>query len=190
MSLENLNKKKASKIIGIDCSTKSLAYAIFEDDKPIECGEVFFDGSNFYDRLNSAREKTEELVITGTLVADYVAIEKAVYVSSQDVAIQLAYFFGAVLSVLTKYTPEVINVAPITWQTAIGVPNLKTPEKNLIKTQNPNKSDSWYKAQGRKIRKDRILKIAEKNFAIPSQSDNIGDACGLALYASTTLTHR
>jgi hypothetical protein len=38
------------------------------------------------------------------------------------------------------------------------------------------------------MRKQRTLDIARKHFKIPSNSDNVGDAVGLALYCTKTLT--
>lgn len=188
MSIGQLTKVKANRVIGIDASTNSLAFAIFEDGKPISCGEVFFNGSTVFDRLNDAKRKTKALVDSGVLKGDYVAIESAIMVRNVQTAIDLAYVYGAIIGELMALNPQVHKVAPITWQSGIGNPNLKKAEKEALQKANPTKSKTWLQNEGRKMRKARTLDIARKHFKIPSDSDNVGDAVGLALYVSQTLT--
>lgn len=183
-----LTKVKAQRVAGLDCSTRSLAYAVW-DGGPITCGEVMFEGATVFERLKDAKKKTAELVRSGVLKADYIAIESAVMVKSVQVAIDLAYVYGAVIGELMEHNPEVHKVAPISWQSGIGNPNLKKDEKEQIKKDNPGKTATWYSNQGRKIRKARTLQIVGKYFTT-GDNDNIGDACGLAMYTAETLTHR
>lgn len=191
MSLLNLTKRKAGRVIGIDASTHSLAYAIFENDKPVLCGEVFFEGSDIYQRLNDARRKTQALVDTGVLVGDYIGMEAAIFArSGSDIAIKLAYVYGAVLGVLMQNKMEVVTVYPISWQTYIGNPNLKPAEKAKIREDNPDRKDSWYLSHGRKMRKQRTLDFAKQYFTIETNSDNVGDAVGIAAFTNETLTRR
>lgn len=188
MDYTSLKKKTASRVIGIDCSTQSLAYAVFEDGKPVLCGEVMFNGSDVYERLNDARRKTQMLVDQGVLVGDYVGMEAAIGGKSVQVTIKLSYVYGAVLSVLMQNKMEVNTVAPITWQTYIGNPNLKKDEKEQLRLDYPDQKPSWYQNKGRQIRKQRTLDFAKKFFSIPTNSDNVGDAVGVAYYVSKVLT--
>lgn len=190
MNYNSLTKRKAGRVIGIDCSTHSLAYAVFEDDKPVLCGEVQFNGADIYERLNDARRKTQALVDTGILVGDYVGFEAAIGGKSAQVTIKLSMVYGAVLSVLLQNKMDVVTVAPITWQTYIGNPNLKKDEKEQLRNDNPDRKDSWYANQGRLFRKARTLAFAKKYFTIPGDSDNVGDAVGIAYYTSEVLTKR
>lgn len=184
MKMAGLARTKADRVIGIDCSTNSLAFAVFEDRQPVTCGEFQFKGADVFERLSEAKRITAALVAEGILVGDYIAIESAVMVSNVQTAISLAYVYGAVLGELMEGSPVVERVAPITWQTGIGNPNLKKHEKEELKELYPNKSDSWYKSTGRKIRKQRTLDIAKEYFEIADDSDNVGDAVGIALYVS------
>lgn len=190
MSIGQLTKVKGTRVIGIDASTNSLAFAIFEDSKPIKCGEVMFTGSTIFERLNDAKNKTRALVNSGVLVGDYVAIEAAIMVRNIETAIDLAYVYGAIIGELMVFNPQVHKIYPISWQSGIGNPNLKTAEKEALKKANPGKSKTWYQNEGRKMRKQRTLDIARQHFTIPSNSDNVGDAVGLALFASGSLTRR
>lgn len=185
-----LAKKKASRVIGLDLSTKSLAFAIFEDERPVKCGEIKFSGSTVFDRLKDARNKVRKLVESGQFDADYIAIESAIMVRNIQTAIDLAYVYGTILGELSDATPNLEKVAPITWQSAIGNPNLKKAEKDAIQREFPGKSKSWYSNKGREIRKQRTLGIAREFFEIADGSDNVGDAVGIALFVSRHLTRR
>jgi Holliday junction resolvasome RuvABC endonuclease subunit len=190
MGIGQLTKKKAKRVCGIDASTNSLAFAIFEGEKPILCGEIEFEGATVFERLKDGKRKVRALVEKGILRADYIAIESAIMVRNIQTAIDLAYVYGAIIGELMAFNPEVHKVAPISWQSGIGNPNLKKPEKEQIVKDFPGKSKSWYQNKGRLIRKQRTLDIAQRYFTIPSESDNIGDAVGIALYASKALTRR
>lgn len=186
-----LTTVKAKRVCGIDASTNSLAFAIFDGDTPIMCGEIFFNGSTPFERLKDARRKVGALVRNGTFDGvEYVAIESAIMVRNIQVAIDLAYTYGAIISEMSEVCKELHKVAPISWQTGIGNPNLKKAEKDAIMAEFPGKSKSWYQNKGRLIRKQRTLDIAREFFSIPSNSDNVGDAVGIALHASRTLTRR
>lgn len=187
--LAALSKVQASRVMGIDCSTYSLGFAIFDRDKPLRCGEIFFEGSNLYERLNDAHHKVPALVKDGLLVADFVAIEGAIAVGNNvQTAISLAYVYGAVMGGLMDGGMQVVKVSPLTWQSYIGNPNLKKAEKDAIIAATPGKSKSWYQSAGREFRKQRTLKFARDYFEIESGSDNVGDAVGIAYYAVNALT--
>lgn len=190
MGIGSLSKPKASRVIGVDASTNSLAFAIFDDGKPVSCGEINFKGSTVFERLKDAKKKTRALVKSGVLKGDYVVIESAIMVRNVQTAIDLAYVYGSILGELAEGTKQLEKIPPITWQSGIGNPNLKKPEKEAIEKDFPGKSKSWYQNKGRQIRKARTLAIARQYFKIADNSDNIGDAVGIALYASKTLTRR
>lgn len=190
MGIGSLTKVKAKRVCGIDASTNSLAFAVFEGETPIHCGEVVFKGSTVFERLKDAKRITKRLVADGTLKADYIAIESAIMVRNIQTAIDLAYVYGAIIGELMETNPEVHKVAPISWQSSIGNPNLKKAEKDALIAANPGKSKTWYQNEGRKMRKQRTLNIAKEFFDIPSNSDNIGDAVGLGLHVSRVLTRQ
>lgn len=185
-----MTKVKAQRVIGIDASTNSLAFAIFEGETPIKCGEIKFKGSNVFERLKDAKRKTRALVKSGELKGDYIAIESAIMVRNVQTAIDLAYVYGAILGELGLATKHLEKVAPISWQSGIGNPNLKAAEKAAIQAEFPGKSKTWYQNKGRQIRKARTLAIAREYFDIADGSDNVGDAVGIALFVSRHLTRR
>lgn len=183
-----MTRVKAQRVIGIDASTNSLAFAVFEGETPIKCGEIKFNGSNVFERLKDAKRKTRGLVKAGVLKGDYIAIESAIMVRNVQTAIDLAYVYGAILGELGLATNNLEKVAPISWQSYYGVPNLKAHEKIAIQEEFPGKSKTWYQNKGRQIRKQRILDKSRKYFEIADGSDNVGDAVGIAYYVANKLT--
>lgn len=187
MGIGSLAKVKAKRVVGIDASTNSLAFAIFEGESPIKCGEVKFNGSTVFERLEDAKKKTHGLVSAGVLRADYIAIESAIMVRNIQTAIDLAYVYGAIIGELMEFNPKVEKVAPISWQSHYGVPNLKKVERDQLRIDFPGKSKTWYQNKGREIRKQRILDRSRTYFDVADGSDNVGDAIGIAYYVSTKL---
>lgn len=188
MSLANLKKVPAGRVLGIDCSTKSLAYAVFHNREPLLCGEVFFTGATLYERLADAHKKVPALVKAGVLKAEYIAFEAAYLGPNPQTGISLAYVYGAAMGGLMDSGMKVVTVNPLQWQSYIGNPNLKKAEKEAIKIANPGKSASWYSNANREYRKQRTLTWAKGMFEIPTDSDNVGDAIGVAWYAAHHLT--
>ena len=183
--LANLVKRPKT-IIGIDCSTKTLAYAKFTDGEFVNCGELFFPANEpLWERLSFAHEMIPPLVETGLLKADLIVFEGAILVGNNaKVGISLAYVYGAAIGALKSDGTAVATVAPLTWQSFIGNPNLTPKEKAEIKKDFPGKKASWYSAKSREIRKQRSLDFARTYAKIDTDSDNVGDAVGVAYYAT------
>lgn len=179
-------KTKASEVISIDCSTNSLAFARYTDGVLKEYGEVPLTGNDIFQKSLQSKLAVRNLLKDGT--PDFVAFEAAIFVNNLQVAIKLAYVYGAAIAEFVEAGCEVVTPAPITWQTAIGNPNLTKQEKADIKQAFPEKSDSWYKNYGRKFRKDRTRQIAESLAGTSIESDNESDAIGIGLYTVQTLT--
>lgn len=188
MLISELKKVPVGRIMGLDCSTKSIAFAIINDGIPEAAGEITLAGANVFERLDDARAKTQAMVDNGVFNVNYIGIESAIMVASPQVAIKLAYVYGVVMGVLMQNRATVVEVAPITWQSYIGNPNLRPAEKAKFRVDFPGKSESWYKTYGRKFRKQRTMDIARQHFSIPTDSDNVSDAVGITLYLRDNLT--
>lgn len=182
MSLAKLKLVKAKRVLGVDASTNSIAFCIFEHDQPVSYGEVKFEGSDVYERILDAKRKTNALEQQGVLKADFMAIEAGVVVKSTHVGIKMAYVFGAIMAEILDDNMKVLEVHPISWQSAIGNKNFTKAEKEAVRLEFPGKSDNWYKAKIRDIRKNRTLEFAH-NLGVKTDSDNVADAVGIAHYA-------
>jgi Holliday junction resolvasome RuvABC endonuclease subunit len=186
--LSDIHKTRAQKVMGIDCSTKSIAFTMFDGEEFHKCGEVFFEGATVFDRVYDAHKKT--MALFEYFNPDFVAIEAAIMVRSTSVAIKMAYVFGAVIAALLQNGAKVVEVAPISWQSFIGNKNLTKLEKDAIKKEFPGKSATWYQNKGRLIRKQRTIDFAKKNFGIELESDNVADSLGIAWWAVKNKTRR
>lgn len=188
MSLSQLRKTRSESVIGIDCSTNSVAFCVFKDDKPQALGSLSIKGADIYARIAHAHKITEVLRVM--YKPTYIAMEAAVFVNSPQVAIKLSYVYGAVLGQLTVDGAKINTVPPITWQTAIGNKILTAAEKNKIKADNPGKSASWYKNAGRLLRKQRTMDYFNDKYNLGITDDNVSDAAGVAAFTYHTLTKR
>lgn len=167
--------------MGLDCSTNSLAFAFVKNGSLLRYGEIFFNGPDVYHRASDARKKIE--AIKHEFEISCVAIEKTIHVRSVDTAIKMAFVAGTVISCLLDDHVKVLEIAPISWQSGIGNPNLTSKEKLLIQKANPGKSKAWYQAKNRSVRKQRTMNWVKDRFGLDIGSDNVTDAIGLAFYS-------
>lgn len=184
MSLAKLAKVTDSRVLGIDASTRSVAFCLFENKTPIKWGEVFFDGGDVYERILDAKKKVRS--IAKTFPSDFVAIEAAIMVRSANTGLKMAYIFGAIMGELVDDGRKVVEVHPITWQSFIGNKNFTKAEKLEIQNKYPGKTANWYKAKGREIRKQKTIDFC-KQLGVNVESDNVADSCGIGWYAANNM---
>lgn len=191
MSIVSLQKTKASRVLGIDCSTKSLAFCIFYNRKPVRWGKILFEGATVFDRLKDASQKTSALM--HEFDVDFIAMEGAILANNKNVkvTIDLSLVYGAVLAQLLLGRAKVIHVSPLEWQNAIGNKVFSKVEVAQMKSDFPGKSTSWYSTKKRSIRKQRTMDFINGKWPVMNiTDDDVGDACAIAYYAYTNLTRR
>lgn len=169
-------------ILCIDASTNSMAYAIFNSTELVHYGKVPFSGTTVYGKIVSA-----VTAVYDTLKAfqvDAVVIERAVYINSPKTMSELSMVQGAILAGagLAKVT-KFRGTNPIAWQSFIGNKVLTKQEKLDIVNKQPGMSKSYYKAQERKLRKDRTISFVNINYNLNIDDDDIADAIGIGHYA-------
>jgi len=172
-----------NKICAIDASTNSLAFALFENKKIVTIGKIKFDGNTNYEKVMDACAKTKAFFeYCGGFEA--IVIEHTVFMNSPKTAADLALVQGALLGAagLTG-TKQIGTVAPITWQSYLGNKKLTKEEQLEIRSTNPGKSISWYKAYERQIRKERTMKLIEINYDKNINDNDVADACGIGHWA-------
>lgn len=184
MSLAKLAKSPDRRVLGIDASTRSIAFCLFDNNVPIKWGEVFFDGGDVYERILDAKKKVKS--VTKSLPSDFVAIEAAVMVRSANTGLKMAYIFGAIMGELISDGRRVVEVHPITWQSYIGNKNFTKAQKLELQNKYPGKSANWYKAKMREVRKQKTIDFC-KELGVVVESDNVADACGIGWYAANNL---
>lgn len=178
-------------MLGIDCSTKSLAFTLFYNKRPVKWGKILFEGATVFDRIKDASQKVKALLTQ--FDADFIAMEGAILANNNNVrvTIDLSLVYGAVLAQLLHGRAKVIHVSPLEWQRAIGNPAFTPAETKQLKLDFPGKSASWYTNKKRSIRKQRTLDFVNGKWPVLNLTDDdVGDSCGIAYYAYTTLTRR
>ena len=171
----------ATKVLGVDASTNSIAFCLMNDKKPVKWGEIHFQGASVYERIFDAKRKVK--AIKEQLNYDTIYIEAAVSVMSVATGFKMAYMFGAIIGELMYDDTKVIEVHPLKWQGYINNPNFTKSQKEEIKKEFPGKSDSWYKGKIREIRKQKTMDFA-KTLGVITESDNVGDAVGIAWWGA------
>jgi Holliday junction resolvasome RuvABC endonuclease subunit len=184
VSLAKLKTQRSNSVLGIDASTKSIAFCLFDSEAPVKWGEIFFSGSNVYERVLDAKRKTRQ--VRELFPTDFVAIEAAVMVRSANTAIKMAYIFGAIMGELIDDHRKVIEVHPITWQSYIGNKNFTKAQKQVVYDEFPGKTKSWYSGHIRKMRKQATIDFCH-TLGVYTDSDNVADACGIGWYAHNNL---
>lgn len=179
---------KPNRICAIDASTNSLAFASFSGDCLDAIGKIGFVGDNTYKKVSDAAAKTQAFFnVYG--IPDAVVIEHTVFINSPKTAADLALVQGAILGAMGVCgVKNIKSINPIAWQTFIGNGRLTTPEKQIIRSDYPGKSDSWYKAQERSFRKQRTMHFVEIQYDKILLDDDVADAIGIGHYAINNWT--
>lgn len=188
MTLASLVKTQASKVLGIDASTNSIAFCLMENDIPLKWGKINLVGNDIYEKIYDAKVKMS--VMLDELQADYIAVEGAVLVRSADAVIKLSYVYGVVIAELMSTGAKVITISPTSWQAYIGNKNPTKEEKSGIRLANPGYADSWYKNQLRNMRKQRTADYFNKKYNLSISDFDVADSFGIAHYANKELTKR
>jgi Holliday junction resolvasome RuvABC endonuclease subunit len=172
-------------ICAIDASTNSLAFAIFNtEEKTLDAvGKINFVGKDTYEKVMDAGKKVKAFLdIYGSFEA--IVIEHTVFMNSPKTAADLALVQGAILGAAGQAGTKVIGkVAPITWQNFIGNKKISKDEQLFIRSQNPGKSESWYKTYERNLRKERTINFINIQYDRTIDDNDIADACGIGHWA-------
>jgi hypothetical protein len=170
-------------ICAIDASTNSLAFALFVNNDLSSIGKIHFDGNNIYEKVMDAGKKVKAFFdIYGGFEA--IVIEHTVFMNSPKTAADLALVQGAILGSAGQSGTKVIGrVSPITWQNFIGNKKISKEEQLVIRAQTPGKSESYYKAYERMLRKERTINFININYDRTITDNDVADACGIGHWA-------
>ena len=170
------------KFVSIDSSTTSLAFASFDGENLVQWGILYFSGAGIYDKIPDIARKTK--LLFESVETKHIVIESTFFSVNPKVTTDLALAQGALLGAASASGARFIaGCIPIQWQKAIGNGPLTKEEKMEIIKQNPGKSQSWYKSQPRKIRKQRTIDFVNNTYGLKVKDDNVADAIGLGTYA-------
>ena len=171
------------KICAIDASTNSLAFATFHGGHLKEYGKINFIGKDIYEKVIDAGKKSKGL-FDHIVNVDAIVIEHTVFMNSPKTAADLALVQGAILGSAGQTGTKVIGkVSPITWQNFIGNKKISKDEQLFIRSQIPGKSESYYKAHERMLRKERTIKFINTIYDRTITDNDVADACGIGHWA-------
>ena len=174
----NLNSHNRQKICAVDASTNSIAFAIFNNKELDFVGKVTFFGNTIYEKIGDAYAKTRALFDLYDI--DAVVIEHTIFMNSPKTVSDLALVQGAILAAFWECgVKEIGSVSPITWQSYIGNKKFTKEEKIEMRNKTPNKSESWYKAQEREVRKEKTIKFINLQYDKEIEDNDVADACGI-----------
>lgn len=172
------------RVIGLDCSTNSFAFAIIEDGTLLHWGEIGYGKGSIMHRARNANRVATEMTNEEYFAdIDKVAYEDVVYINNRQTVIRLAMLLSSAVSPFAKSGVETQPVTPLAWQSYIGNKTLTKAEKDKIKEKHPNQSKTWYSNKGREFRKQRTIDWVKDKFGVEIDSDNVSDAIGVAYYA-------
>jgi len=175
------NKPKG--ICSIDASTNSLAFAFFYEDSLESIGKINFSGSNTYQKVSDAAAKTLAF-FEHYGIPEAVVIEHTVFMNSPKTAADLALVQGAMLGAMSMAGVKTIkSINPIAWQTFISNGRLTKEEILKLRSDNPGKSDSWYKSQGRELRKQKTIRFVNVQYDRNVVDNDVADSIGIGHYA-------
>ena len=174
---------KPQRICAIDASTNSLAFALFVEDNLESIGKINFEGNDIYQKVMDAGKKVKAFFeIYGGFEA--IVIEHTVFMNSPKTAADLALVQGAILGSAGQTGTKIIGkVSPITWQNYIGNKKISKEEQLLIRGETPGKSESYYKAYERMLRKERTIKFINTIYDRTITDNDVADACGIGHWA-------
>ena len=174
---------KPHTICAIDASTNSLAFALFSGDDLGVVGKIHFEGNEVYEKVMDAGKKVKAFFdYYGGFEA--IIIEHTVFMNSPKTAADLALVQGSILGAAGQTGTKIIGkVSPITWQNYIGNKKISKEEQLLIRSQIPGKSDSYYKAHERMLRKERTIKFINTIYDRTITDNDVADACGIGHWA-------
>jgi len=178
MGIKTLVKKRPKTILGLDSSTNSCAFCLFDENGPITWGEIVFKGDNVFERLSDGQRKVGTSL--KKLNPDMIVFESAIFVQNKKTVVLLAYSFGAIVASIMRKGTQVEEIPPITWQNAIGNKALNKEEKLKIQKTYPDKKATWYQAKYRETRKQRTMDWVKSNYGIDVPNDNVSDAIAIA----------
>lgn len=179
----------AKTVIGVDASTKSVAFSVFRGGKCIDSGKLTLDSPSIEESCGDANKRMHELI--KTYKPDMLVIEKAVFVNNTKVAIQLGNIFGAIIGVAAAQGIICLQAPPFDWLRYIG--NSVKSNAAAIKTEQhktPGKSKNWYKQQIRLQRKQFTIDWVNKKHDLNIDDDDIADAIAVGDYGYNVLSTR
>lgn len=176
-----IETSKPDRVLGLDLSTKSIAFGVIDKGELDACGKVDIVGEGLWEKCADASRKID--AILKLTDPEFVCIESAVYVNNRSVIIKLSHIYGSVGGAIGRKGYRVTDVSPLAWGAHIDNPVNNKARRAALKKEFPGRSASWLKAEARRRRKQFTLDWAQEKFKVDPGDDDVGDAIAVAWYA-------
>lgn len=177
-----------SKVMGVDISSTSLAFAYLDDKELKSWGKIFIVGEDSFDRCGDIINKSGALF--GNFSPDLVMFESSAYVNNNAVMKQLSMIFGAAAGSARLARAKVLDVPPVTWQSYIGNPPNSKKVREQFAKNNPGLTDSQLKVKLRGERKQRNIDFVKETYQVELEDDDVADAICIGYYASEVFSNQ
>jgi len=178
MALKKPEEVKVDTILGLDVSTNSLAWCLYDKNGPVRWGEIKFKGNTVFERIADGQRKVSAGM--KDIKPDLIIFESAVFIQNKKTVVLLAYAFGAIVGALMRKGVRVVEIPPITWQNAIGNKAFTKDEKTAFRSMYPDVNEAKFKEILREERKQRTIRWVKANHSIEVTNDNVADAIAVA----------
>ena len=177
-----ITRSDTTRTLGLDLSTKSMAFAVIESGSVDVYGKLYIEGNTIWERAACANRNAYYMLKMTR--PTHVSIESAVFVNNRSVVIKMAYVYGSVAGVVGAKGYSMSEVSPLSWGAYIGNPVNNKAQKMMLKKEFPGKTDSWLKGEARRRRKKFTMDWVESQFGVVVNDDDVADAIAVAFYAS------
>lgn len=164
-------------ILSLDASTTAIGWAVFDNDKLIECGRLTPTEKDleWRDRVHNLLPQLEQLIIKYKPIKIYQEDVPMGGAGGALVLIELAYVQGLLSSIETKYC-DIEYIAVGTWRKNIGINSGQDQRRNAKKIKSIEKANELFNL-------DLPLEFTSTGNYKENGSDDIADS--ILLYCST-----
>lgn len=164
-------------ILSLDASTTAIGWAVFDNDKLIECGRLTPTERDleWRDRVHNLLPQLEQLIIKYKPTKIYQEDVPMGGAGGALVLIELAYVQGLLSSIETKYC-DIEYIAVGTWRKNIGINSGQDQRRNAKKIKSIEKANELFNL-------DLPLEFTSTGNYKENGSDDIADS--ILLYCST-----
>lgn len=175
-------------VMGIDSSSKSVAYCVMEVDGEdwtvVDYGKIVLPPQSMSHKLKKINESLPAVFEANDI--DAVVIEQTIYIQSPQTSRILSYIVGALFISCLQHCKTVTDVQIMKWKNFIGYKNV-TKTEIADWTRDIGKKEAKKKAAvERKARTERIVKDTFPGLSDVDDND-IMDSVGVAMWAAGNL---
>jgi Holliday junction resolvasome RuvABC endonuclease subunit len=178
-----INQIKYEKILAIDPSSHSLAWAVVDVNGVCETGKIDYKAiKDMPTRIQTINKELEEIIIANK--PTHAVIEQSVYIQNFQSSRVISYIIGCAMGVIVRNNITVEDVNPLIWKKGIGYKNLTKQDREELENNNVSGNAQ---IKFKKERKERVREIVALRYGkdTPGLDDeDIVDALGIAMWYS------